>query len=168
MALRMYGVKELDAILRELPTATARATVRRVAIKAMQPVAETAKRMAPVDTGGLRDSIVVSTKLTKRQAKEARRENALGRHGTAAIHVYAGSDLPRAHLVEFGTAPHINGGKFKGSKHPGTAPNPFMRPAWDYTKDAVFEGLADSLREEIARVLGRAARRAATRAAKGA
>lgn len=168
MALRMYGARELDAVLKSLPTATSKAIVRRVAIKALQPTAETARRLVPVDTGELQKSIEVSTKLSKRQAKEARRAFALGMQGTAAINVYVGSSSPYAHLVEFGTPPHKNGGKFKGSKHPGTSPNPFMRPAWDYTKDAVFEGLADQIRAEIDKVLGRMARRAAARAAKGA
>lgn len=33
-----------------------------------------------------------------------------------------------ARWEEFGTAPHINGGRFAGSDHPGTAPRPFFYP----------------------------------------
>ena len=167
MAFKMTGAKELDAVLRRLPTATAKATVRRVSKRALEPVAESARGMVPVRSGDLQKSIEVSGKLSKRQAKEARKAIAAG-VPMAAVTTYVGSNSPVAHLVEFGTAPHINGGRFKGSHHPGTAPQPFMRPAWDANKQAVLDSLSDDLRAEIARVLGRAARRAAARAAKGA
>lgn len=39
-----------------------------------------------------------------------------------------------AHLVEFGTKPHIAGGKFAGAQHPGSAPQPFFWPAYRATK----------------------------------
>lgn len=38
-----------------------------------------------------------------------------------------------AHLVEFGTAPHVVDGKL----HPGAAAAPFLRPAFEETKDEV-------------------------------
>lgn len=167
MAFKMTGAKEMDAVLRRLPTATAKSTVRRVSKRALEPVAQSARGMVPVQSGALQASIEVSGKLSKRQAKEARRLMSSG-VSAAAVLTYVGSNSPVAHLVEFGTAPHKNGGKFKGSQHPGTAPQPFMRPAWDGNRQAVFDSLADDLRAEIDKVLGRMARRAAARAAKGA
>ena len=65
------------------------------------------------------------------------------------------------HLVEFGTKPHINKGRFPGSLHPGTSPRPFMRPAWDQDKDAMLERLRVELWTQISRAVQRAEKRAA-------
>ncbi|MGY6251610.1 HK97-gp10 family putative phage morphogenesis protein [Bosea thiooxidans] len=40
------------------------------------------------------------------------------------------SGVRYAHLVEFGTAPHINGGIFAGTEHHGTRAQPFFYPTW--------------------------------------
>lgn len=40
------------------------------------------------------------------------------------------SEVRTAHLVEFGTAPHINGGLFAGTEHPGTRAQPFFYSTW--------------------------------------
>ena len=54
------------------------------------------------------------------------------------VRISAGNPRVRyAHLVEFGTAPHINGGKFAGSKHPGTTAQPFFFPAYRANKRRV-------------------------------
>lgn len=51
--------------------------------------------------------------------------------GNMAITIYAGGgDAFHARFVEFGTSPHLNGGKFAGSQHPGTPAQPFFYPAW--------------------------------------
>lgn len=42
-----------------------------------------------------------------------------------------------AHLVEYGTAPHDNGRK-DGRTHPGSRPQPFLRPAWDASRDRIL------------------------------
>jgi hypothetical protein len=42
-----------------------------------------------------------------------------------------------AHLVEFGTAPHFQPNFGGGFNHPGAAPHPFFRPAFEATKDQV-------------------------------
>lgn len=40
------------------------------------------------------------------------------------------SEVRYAHLIEFGTAPHINGGLFAGTEHPGTRAQPFFYPTY--------------------------------------
>ncbi|WP_092897128.1 hypothetical protein [Rhodobacter sp. 24-YEA-8] len=75
---------------------------------------------------------------------------------------------PHAHLVELGTAPHINAGKLIGTQHPGTAQQPFVRPAWVAEKNATIERIAKALGNEIMRAARRAANKAATFASPGA
>jgi HK97 gp10 family phage protein len=90
----------------------------------------------------LKDSIGVSTRLSKNQKREHRKPD------RNDIEVYAGAGPhPQAHLQEFGT------------KH---APaQPFMRPAWDAEKREVLEGIKDDLWAEIKKAVVRLARRAA-------
>ena len=47
------------------------------------------------------------------------------------MRISAGNTFVRyAHLVEFGTAPHAQGGKFAGTMHPGTPAKPFFYPMY--------------------------------------
>jgi hypothetical protein len=48
-----------------------------------------------------------------------------------------------AHLVEYGTAPHFQPNFRGGWNHPGAAPRPFFRPAFESTKDRVVKEVAD-------------------------
>lgn len=64
-----------------------------------------------------------------------------------------------AKFVEFGTKPHVNGGKFAGSKHPGTAPDPFLRPAFDAEAQSTIDRLAPLIWAEIQKHTARQARR---------
>jgi hypothetical protein len=48
-----------------------------------------------------------------------------------SVRISAGNSKVRyAHLIEFGTAPHINGGVFAGTEHPGTQAQPFFYPTY--------------------------------------
>lgn len=48
-----------------------------------------------------------------------------------SVRISAGNaEVRYAHLVEFGTAPHINGGQFAGTEHPGTTAVGFFYPTY--------------------------------------
>lgn len=66
---RVDGLPELVKAFQALGKSAGKATLRRIGKKALAPIAETARRLAPVDDGNLRGSIVVSTSLS-RSAKE--------------------------------------------------------------------------------------------------
>ena len=55
------GLADLDRALTELPKRTARGALQRAAVKALEPMAEAARRNAPVRFGDLRESITIST-----------------------------------------------------------------------------------------------------------
>lgn len=150
-AVRIDGLKDLDAALAQLPKATGKNVLRRTGVLALAPVVAAAKRNVPVDDGDLRDSLRVTTKLSKRQQRINAKAVA---EGKSSVQLYAGAAaLPHAHLVEFGT-----------EKMP---PQPFMRPAWDAEKDQVLKLIRDELGNEIDKAAARVARKAARRAAKG-
>jgi HK97 gp10 family phage protein len=156
------GFRELDKALAELPKATARNVLRRTLVKAGQPIADEASRLAPVDTGKLAGRIAVSPKIKNKvgsaefaaamrqglgrdaavSALRQARRDAGGQGSFAEMYVGpARGVLGYAHLVEFGTV--------------RTAPQPFMRPAWDGKKREAL----DIIRRELGNEIIMAARR---------
>lgn len=165
-SLRIEGLKELDKLLGELPASTARRTSRKGMMAALEPVAAAARSMAPrgVEPKNARsaDSIAVSDKLTRAQARAAARTD---RQTPTMIHAYVGMANPLGHLIEFGSGPR----RKKNGQYVGIMPaQPFMRPAWDANRAAVLASLTAHLRVEIDKVLARRAKRAARAAARGA
>lgn len=183
---KLTGLKELEAALADLEkTATRKAVARNALKKAGAPIAAKANELAP--TGNkrkLKGSVIVSTKIVGEPGKAAYAKTMRATAGNKGLATKAMRDARRAakgtlppvmmfvgpvetifysHLVEFGTKPHINGGKFAGSKHPGTRPQPFLRPAWDSTQAEALTRISDELRSEIMK----AAKRQAKRRAKG-
>lgn len=134
------GGKELDAALNQF-TATKRRAIGRVALdSAGEITAKVARSLAPVEEGNLRESIDVSGTLSKRQksqhTKEAEQERFIGP-----------DNQPSAHLREFGSD--------------GAPPHPFMRPAWDQTKEKVSDRIGEELWLGIEKAVQQAAKRAA-------
>lgn len=134
--MHMEGMKELQAALRALPDTTAKAVMRRTLKKVAQPIIETAQQLAPEHDGRLKDSIAISTKLSKSQRRSFRKENV----HDVVVFVGAGP-LPQAHLQEYGTV-----------NHPA---QPFMRPAWDKHKIEVFENVKRETWDDIRRTVDR-------------
>lgn len=168
------GLRELEKALAQLPKAIARNVLRRTLIKAGEPMAEEARRLAPVESGKLRDSIEVSARVKNKVGgsefaaamrsglgkdaavaalRQARRE-AKGQSSFAEAFIgpARGRGVIRyAHLVEF------------GSVH-NRPPRPFMRPAWDTRKQQALVIIRQELGKEIisaARRLGRSKKRSA-------
>ena len=165
----VFGFKELDDALQELQDI---GTQKRVLIsamkKALEPVAELARQNVPVDSGDLRETIIVSTKITKRQARFARANKGVPR-------VYVGTNYPSAHLVEFGTGPRTtgfvkkkvlaSGGNIYGTVAVvGAMPaQPFLRPAFEQKRTFVLAKFG----EEMGKTLERTARRLKKQSDKG-
>ncbi len=182
VTFRMEGFEELEAALMQLEKqATRRTVVRNALKKAAVPIASAMRDKAPVDDGDLRDSIRIGTKIkgevgnaayhkamragfdkasAVKAMRDARRE---AKGSLPPVMMYAGPSERAfyAHLVEFGTAPHVNGGMFAGSQHPGTSPRPFVRPAWDEQQGVALAVLTDELRVQIDKAVARQARRRA-------
>lgn len=146
--VKIEGLKEVQTALRELPNATAKSIVRRILKKRGEPIAEAARAKVPIDQGDLKNSITVSTKLSKSQRKKHRKPD------KNDIEVYIGpGPLPAAHLQEFGTRKQ--------------SAQPFMRPAWDSERGNVLNGIREDLWAEIRKAAERLAKKAAKLAAKG-
>lgn len=64
-----------------------------------------------------------------------------------------------AHLIEFGTAPHYQPGR--GVVHPGTAPHPFLTPAYHSTKAEVVKRFGAKIGPEMEKRAAKLASKAA-------
>lgn len=156
VTVKIEGLRELDAALgalaEEFGKASGKAVLRRVGIKALQPMAETTRSLAPDDpeTGGddLKSSYIVGTRLNKRQASMARRDQ-----DKATVTVYMGTNDPAGLQQEFGNVNH--------------GPQPHIRPAFDQHKMEAIEIVGKELGPEIEKTATRLAKRRAARAAKG-
>lgn len=160
--MNVQGLAEVEKALDNLGKSVGRSVLRRSLRKAAAPMRDRAKELAPVDDGELRDSIIVGGMLNKSQRSKHRNLTAEER---SAVELFVGPSYKlgaggrHGHLVEFGTAPHIVGGLFAGAQHPGTALQPFMRPAFDAEARPTIERLKPLLWAEIDRAARRQAKK---------
>ncbi len=138
-SIRMEGLRELDAALGELPKTLGKATLRRVLKRAAEPLRDHAQRLAPRLSGALQASIVIGTKLTRRQARMAKKAP------KSTVEMFVGPNNPAAVPQEFGT-------------HDQRA-QPYMRPAWDAEQTEVMVRIGEELGPEIEKTAARLAKR---------
>lgn len=145
--VRLEGFNELERALHRLPgQATQRNVLRRVAKGALEPMADDAANKAPRDEGKLSFSIVVSERRTRRVARLGRFDRKTGVEMAMGPAAGLGT-LTYATHVEFGTV--------------DTAPQPYMRPAWDGGQNQALEYVKDNLWREIDKAAQRVARKGA-------
>lgn len=146
MTVRLSGFRELEVALNNLPKATGRNVLRRVAKGALQPMADRAQGLAPKDSGDLAVSIKVSEKRTRRVARINRFDKNTGIE-MAMGPVSGGGVLNYATFAEFGTI--------------DTPAFGYMRGAWNGGKDDALEYVKANLGREIDRAASRLAKKAA-------
>ncbi len=134
--LSAEGFREIDNLLADLEKAVAKPIVKRALTEQLKPVADMANALW---SGADDRAFSVSTK-----ARHASRAVRTG----SSVTVYTGATkfAPHAHLLEYGTAPRYHkSGKYVGA----VAPQPVLWPAWEANKDAVLQGLAEEIRNQI-------------------
>ena len=149
--ISFQGIDELGAVLDGLPGKFGDQVVDGILRKAAGPLVRQAKALSSnADvTGETTKSIgIIANRRTNTITVGPRRGN-----GFKGYH---------AHLLEYGTAPHIIAAKAAGGllrwaggaathvSHPGSAAQPFMRPAFDATGTQMVESIKDQCREIIA------------------
>ena len=149
--IKVKGLAELQTFLDQLP-AKMEANVLRGALRAgAKPLLAAAKAAAPVGepsetnrnryklyAGALRDSIRISGRIDKRDGKVTASVKAGGKTKT-------GADVFYAHMVEFGTKPHVIG----DGTHPGVQAKPFMRPALDAQSQAAVVAAGEYIKKRL-------------------
>ena len=110
-----------------------------------------ARGFVPVKTGKLRDSIEATPPGgTPPDYSQGSRTVPEG-----AFMVTAGNAKVRyAHLVEFGSRPHINEGQFAGTQNPGAPAQPFFFPAYRLIRKAMRSAASRAITKSIKSVAG--------------
>lgn len=169
--VRIEGLKELEFALSELPRATARNVLLRALKNAAQPIVDEAKRLVPVATGRLRDSIIVQARTRNltglREFGQTLREGGTRAEAVSVLRAArraGGSEGSRAEVNVGPTSPHAHWIEF-GTVQMGA--QPYMRPAFESTKGEALLSIKKELAAEIEKARARLARKAARLAAKG-
>lgn len=124
-AKTLKAMARLQRMIERIPKEV-RKSLRQELAKGAEGIVADMKAAAPVDSGDLQDSIDWRFGDEDRIAYS---QGAGGNH-ELSVRISAGNDFVRyAHLVEFGTAPHTNGGMYAGSENPGAPAQPFFYPA---------------------------------------
>jgi HK97 gp10 family phage protein len=126
--------------------------VRAAVEQSASDIVASQRNLAPVEDGDLKQSIVYTMgdqDPPKYAAFKDRSGGAQGDPSMAAIITAGNSKVRYAHLVEFGTAPHLNGGMFAGTQHPGTSPQPFFWPGYRANKKKVKSRIARAVNKAI-------------------
>lgn len=129
MATKVLGLDRLRKKLKRFP-AVVEAEIKTAMETSANEIVALAKSLAPTDSGDLRNSIAWTYGDAPQGAIVLGKVKA-SNSGNLKITVYAGGpDAYYARFIEFGTAPHLNGGRFAGTSNPGTAAQPFFYSAY--------------------------------------
>lgn len=152
MTARILGLAKLHRKLQRMPE-IAKARIQQAMEAGANEMVATMKSLVAVDSGDLRDSIGWTW------GKKPRYSQAIATvkskmAGDLTITIYAGNEKVRyAHLVEFATKAHVNGGLFAGTQHPGTSAQPFFFVS--------FRALRRRAKSRISRAITKAAKEVA-------
>lgn len=122
-------------------------------IQCADRTAQVARSLTPVEEGDLAASIAVTPPggTTPAYAEGGGRRTA---KANQALVTAGGPGVRHGHLMEFGTEPHVNGGLFAGTQHPGTEPQPFILPAARLTEDQNRRRIGRAVAQAIRKVGG--------------
>lgn len=137
---QITGHTEIAKALQGLSASVSKEIAMQAMEEAVQPMVESARSLTPVgDTGGLRRSIGFAVRQYRRGKVTFGIVGARRGFGTVDANGRHTEPANYAHLVEYGHA--ISGATGAGWVNA----IPFMRPAWESTKAAVYAILGESL-----------------------
>lgn len=123
---KITGRESLLAKMAKMPPAV-RSAVKQALAQGADETQADMKRLAPKKTGALAESIVQTWGGGKVRYSSLSGDSGEPGDPDLSVRISAGNSKVRyAHLLEFGTAPHKNGGMFEGTQHPGTSAQPFF------------------------------------------
>lgn len=152
MAKTIIGLDRLNKKLQKLPAA-AETAIRAAMEQGANEIVALMKSLVPVDSGDLKDSI--GWTFGERPKYSQAIATVKSTDGKLTLTIFAGNSKVRySHLIEFGTAAHINGGMFAGTMHPGTKAQPFFFVSWRAlrrrTKSRITRAITKSAKEVAA------------------
>jgi HK97 gp10 family phage protein len=150
-AIYIEGIEKFQKLMKEFPEEFNRKVLTAVARRAAVPLIEEARGRAPVSKISRVEWWGKRKRITPGQMRKSIGSRKTSFSEPAGVKV--GPSRRNgwwAHFVEFGTAGYsVKKGKNKGRFIPGQRPQPFMRPAFNDTKDAIIKIYADDFREVL-------------------
>jgi HK97 gp10 family phage protein len=148
--VKLEGFDELERALKELPKATGKNVLRRIAKGALEPMADRAAALAPHRTGRLSFSIAVSEKRTRRAATWVKGRGFRQAASTGITMAMGpasgfGAALNYATYDEFGTIDTPAFAYMRGAWHGGAV------PALEYFKGNLANEIAKAARKLAAK-----------------
>jgi len=129
------GLGRLQKRLSAIPKKV-KADVQPALLKGAEDMVADMKRLAPRDDGDLIESITSTAAGHKTPAHSQPGGSAVVPDN--AVAVTAGNTKVRyAHLVEYGSRSHVNGGLFAGTTRPGTEASPYFWPGYRLNRKKV-------------------------------
>ena len=124
------------------------AQVRPALVQGAGDLADMARALVPEDEGDLKASVAVTPPgaVTPAYAEGGGRRVAAENQALVTV---GNPQARHGHLIEFGTDPHVNGGQFAGTQHPGTAAQPFLLPAARLTEDRTRRRIGRAVAQAI-------------------
>lgn len=147
---KIDGRGRMRQVLKSLPQSV-RAQIRAEVLGGAESIAQVQRKLVPVKTGKLRDSIVVTPADQDPPAYAAlkSKKNNFPDPELAAIVSAGNKDARHAGLVEHGTSPHVNAGEFPGTQNPGSPAQPFFFPGFRAMVKAVKRRINKAARKGI-------------------
>lgn len=140
----LKGLPNLKRKLIRLKEQTA-AEVRPAMERAADQIVASMKNLVPVDDGTLRDSIGWTWGDAPKRSFSVSTQI-----GSNKLTIFAGSEKAYyARWVEFGTAAHEAGGKFKGAQNPGARAQPFFFPSYRANRRQVKTMIRKAIRDAV-------------------
>lgn len=144
--ISVTGIAEIDNLLRTMPKQITHRVMGSAHIEAAKPLMDVAKNIVASrekvqNTGRLEDSIG-GIKLSQRSTKEIGLVHVGPRRKKGTYRGFHG------HLVEYGH--RLVSSKKSGKRQIGfVRPYPFMKPAFDKTKDQVGKNISESIQKKL-------------------
>lgn len=141
-----------DALTRKIKKLrqNTQAPVRAALAQGAEDIVSMAKRLAP-DGPGTGERDLKGTIRWRFGAEAGGGSDAkTGRSASTSVTIMAGDENnPEAKWMEFGTAPHENQGKFKGTMNPGVSPQPYFFPSYRANKKNIQKLIRMAIRNAI-------------------
>lgn len=151
--MKIQNLDRFKKKLAAIPVA-ARAEIQAALVQSGEEIAGLARSFAPKKSGDLARSIGSTIGQYTPENSNVRGVQATAGGHDLSVTIHAGdAKAYYAAFVEFGTAPHENGGLFKGSDNPGATAQPFFFPAYRLGKKKA--------KSRISRAINKAAKKVA-------
>ena len=146
MQIKLKGGKELHATLSKFEKKLQDKILRRALRRGANVARDRARALAPKESGKLAKSIKTDTKVS--YGRPTARVRLKGKHAYLGLWMeYGVAD----HVIQSKDGPVLTFGDVtvRAVDHPGLAPRPFMRPAFDTTTHEIINEVGRSIAEYV-------------------